>query len=235
MRATSSLEHLRERGAEVDVVALYETVREEPDAEAVEAAQDADYVTFTSASTVRNLTEALGERFPAGARVVSIGPITSAAARDAGLEVHAEAERHDVEGLDRRHPQRRKSVSFGALHRHYRLTDSTNMRARELAAAGAPHGTVVTAAEQTAGRGRQGRTWTAPPGKALLYSAILRPLGEWPLSLLPLAVAIAVCETAESLRSGDQVWRQVAQRRPARRAKARRGVNRDPAPGRTGP
>jgi BirA family biotin operon repressor/biotin-[acetyl-CoA-carboxylase] ligase len=76
------------------------------------------------------------------------------------------------------------------------------MRARALAAAGAPHGTVITAAEQSAGRGRQGRTWTAPPGKALLYSAILRPLGAWPLSLLPLAVAIAVCETAESLRSG---------------------------------
>ncbi len=76
------------------------------------------------------------------------------------------------------------------------------MRARELAAAGAPHGTVVTAAEQTAGRGRQGRTWTAPPGKALLDSAILRPIGERPLSLLPLCVAIAVCETAESLRSG---------------------------------
>jgi uroporphyrinogen III methyltransferase / synthase len=90
---------LRERGAEVDVVALYETVRDEPDPEALEAAQGADYVTFTSSSTVRNLSEALGERMPAGARVVSIGPVTSAAAREAGLEVHAEAERHDIEGL----------------------------------------------------------------------------------------------------------------------------------------
>jgi uroporphyrinogen III methyltransferase/synthase len=90
---------LRERGAEVDVVALYETVRETPGPEAVEAAQAADYVTFTSSSTVRNLTEALGERFPRGARVVSIGPVTSEAAREAGLEVHVEAERHDVEGL----------------------------------------------------------------------------------------------------------------------------------------
>jgi uroporphyrinogen III methyltransferase / synthase len=90
---------LRERGAEVDVVALYETVREEPAPKAVEAAQGADYVTFTSSSTVRNLTEALGERFPRGARIVSIGPITSEAARDAGLEVHAEAERHDIDGL----------------------------------------------------------------------------------------------------------------------------------------
>jgi len=90
---------LRERGAEVDVVALYETVREAPSEEAVEAAQSADYVTFTSSSTVRNLVEALGDRFPAGARIVSIGPITSEAARDAGLEIAVEAERHDIDGL----------------------------------------------------------------------------------------------------------------------------------------
>ena len=90
---------LRERGAEVDVVALYETVREQPPAEAIEAAQSADYVTFTSSSTVRNLTEALGERFPHDARVVSIGPVTSEAAHAAGLEVHAEADPHDVDGL----------------------------------------------------------------------------------------------------------------------------------------
>jgi uroporphyrinogen III methyltransferase / synthase len=92
-------EALRARGAEVDDVALYETVREQPDAAAVEAAQGADYVTFTSASTVRNLTEALGDRFPGAARVVSIGPITSESARAAGLTVEVEAERHDVDGL----------------------------------------------------------------------------------------------------------------------------------------
>jgi uroporphyrinogen III methyltransferase/synthase len=92
-------EHLEGRGAEVDVVTLYETVREEPGAEAVEAAQSADYVTFTSSSTVRNLTEALGGRFPGSARIVSIGPVTSEAAHDAGLEVHVEAERHDIDGL----------------------------------------------------------------------------------------------------------------------------------------
>jgi uroporphyrinogen III methyltransferase/synthase len=90
---------LRQRGAEVDDVALYETVREEPDPEAVEAAQDADYVTFTSSSTVRNLRESLGNRFPSRARVVSIGPVTSEAARAAGLSVDVEAERHDVDGL----------------------------------------------------------------------------------------------------------------------------------------
>ncbi|MGN6663650.1 MAG: biotin--[acetyl-CoA-carboxylase] ligase [Solirubrobacterales bacterium] len=89
-------------------------------------------------------------------------------------------------------------MTFGHPHRHFAKTDSTNTRARELAAAGAPHGTVVTAAEQTAGRGRQGRAWTAPPGKALLYSAILRPLEEHH-TMLPLAVPLAVCEAAEHL------------------------------------
>jgi BirA family biotin operon repressor/biotin-[acetyl-CoA-carboxylase] ligase len=73
---------------------------------------------------------------------------------------------------------------------HRRRTTSTNELARELAAGGAPHGTVVTASEQTAGRGRQGRTWSAPPGRALLCSIILRD----PPRLLPLAAGAAVAE-----------------------------------------
>jgi len=89
-------------------------------------------------------------------------------------------------------------MSFGSPHHHFTRTDSTNSRARELAAAGAPHGTVVTASEQTAGRGRQGRAWTAPPDKALLYSAIVRPLDERHV-MLPLAVPLAVCEAAEEI------------------------------------
>jgi BirA family biotin operon repressor/biotin-[acetyl-CoA-carboxylase] ligase len=94
-------------------------------------------------------------------------------------------------------------MSFGTPHRHYAQTDSTNTRARELAAAGAPHGTVVTADEQTEGRGRQGRSWTAPPGKALLYSAVLRPLDDRHMAL-PLAVPLAVCEAAEELEPGTR-------------------------------
>ena len=92
-------DELRRRGAEVDVVALYETVREEPAAETVAAAMRADYLTFTSSSTVRNFLEVTGGRVPENARVVSIGPVTSAAARDAGFEVAVEAERHDPDGL----------------------------------------------------------------------------------------------------------------------------------------
>lgn len=92
-------------------------------------------------------------------------------------------------------------MSFGVPHRHFARIDSTNSRARELAAAGAPHGTVVTAGEQTAGRGRHGRSWVAPAGRALLYSAIVRPLEERHMTL-PLAVPLAVCEAAEALRPG---------------------------------
>jgi BirA family biotin operon repressor/biotin-[acetyl-CoA-carboxylase] ligase len=89
-------------------------------------------------------------------------------------------------------------VSFGNPHRHQRHCNSTNDLARELAAAGVPNGTVVTAGEQAAGRGRQGRSWTAPPGKALLYSAILRPLTERHL-ILPLAAPLAVADAAEAV------------------------------------
>ena len=87
---------------------------------------------------------------------------------------------------------------FGEPHHHHRITDSTNLRAKELAEAGAPSGTVVTAAEQSAGRGRGDRVWTAPADAALLYSAILRPLDLAHL-LLPLAVPVAVCEACEAL------------------------------------
>jgi BirA family transcriptional regulator, biotin operon repressor / biotin---[acetyl-CoA-carboxylase] ligase len=86
---------------------------------------------------------------------------------------------------------------------HLRETGSTNDRARELADAGAPHGTLVTASSQSAGRGRQGRSWSAPANSSLLMSLLLRPGappdGEppaQPLGLLPLIAAVAVCDVA---------------------------------------
>jgi BirA family biotin operon repressor/biotin-[acetyl-CoA-carboxylase] ligase len=81
---------------------------------------------------------------------------------------------------------------LGTPHLHLRETTSTSDTARALAAAGAPHGTLVTAAAQTAGRGRQGRTWSAPAGRPLLMSLVLRD----PHRLLPLAAAVAVAEAA---------------------------------------
>ncbi len=84
------------------------------------------------------------------------------------------------------------SARLGTPRLHHRRTDSTSDLARTLAGAGAPHGTLVTAGEQRAGRGRQGRTWSAPPGRALLMSLVLR---EWPV-LLPIAAAVAVADVA---------------------------------------
>ena len=65
----------------------------------IEAAASADYVTFTSSSTVRLFTETVGDRFPSAARIASIGPVTSATVRELGREVDVEAERHDPPGL----------------------------------------------------------------------------------------------------------------------------------------
>jgi uroporphyrinogen III methyltransferase/synthase len=85
---------LRARGASVDVVALYETVAEPVDPSVVDGV---DYVTFTSASTVRFFLEAVGR--VDGPRVVSIGPATTAALREAGLEPAVEADPHTPDGL----------------------------------------------------------------------------------------------------------------------------------------
>jgi BirA family transcriptional regulator, biotin operon repressor / biotin---[acetyl-CoA-carboxylase] ligase len=90
-------------------------------------------------------------------------------------------------------------ATFGSPHRHYRRTDSTNERAKELVLAGAPGGLVVTAFEQTAGRGRRGNVWFAPAGACLLYSALLRPFDAEGAPVLPLAVPLAVCEAAEAI------------------------------------
>jgi BirA family biotin operon repressor/biotin-[acetyl-CoA-carboxylase] ligase len=89
-------------------------------------------------------------------------------------------------------------TGFGTPHLHLRRTESTNDRARELAEAGAPSGSIVTADEQSAGRGRRGRVWSAPAGTGLLFSAVLRPLGL-EHALLPLAVPLAVCEAIEAV------------------------------------
>jgi uroporphyrinogen III methyltransferase/synthase len=91
-------EALRERRVEVDVLELYESVAEPLAAETVTALGAADYVTFTSSSTVRNLLGAIGELSP-HTRVVSIGPVTSETLREHDVEVDVEAGEHDVDGV----------------------------------------------------------------------------------------------------------------------------------------
>jgi len=81
---------------------------------------------------------------------------------------------------------------LGKPRLHLRSVGSTNAKARELAEHGAPHGTLVTASEQTAGRGRQGRTWVTPPGSAIAASVILREFDD----LLPLRAGLAVADLA---------------------------------------
>ena len=92
---------LRARGAEVDVLELYETVAEPLSPPALAAARAGDYITFTSSSTVRFFLQAAGGSagLSPTTRIVSIGPITSATLREQGLEPHVEAARHDIDGL----------------------------------------------------------------------------------------------------------------------------------------
>ena len=86
---------------------------------------------------------------------------------------------------------------------------STNAEALDLAKAGAPHGTLVIADRQTAGRGRMGRRWESPPGVGLWFSWILRP--DLPLAsgfLVTVAGALAVVEAAGRMtgRSAHVRW-----------------------------
>jgi uroporphyrinogen III methyltransferase/synthase len=114
---------LRARGAEVDVLALYETVVEPISADVLAQAQAADYITFTSSSTVRFFLQAAGREhggsaevpadeaaaaevpgregapFSPHTRIVSIGPVTSETLREHGLAPHVEASRHDIDGV----------------------------------------------------------------------------------------------------------------------------------------
>ena len=86
-------------------------------------------------------------------------------------------------------------ISLGRPRLHLRLVDSTNERAKQLVSAGAPHGTLVTADEQSAGRGRQGRAWSGAPASAVLMSLVVRA----PIETLPLTAAVALCDACEPL------------------------------------
>jgi uroporphyrinogen III methyltransferase/synthase len=93
---------LRARGAEVDVLALYETLAEPLPPRTLDAMRDADYITFTSSSTVRLFLEATGadrDEITTNARIVSIGPVTSEALREHGLTPDVEADPYDIEGM----------------------------------------------------------------------------------------------------------------------------------------
>ena len=83
-------------------------------------------------------------------------------------------------------------TTLGRPRLHLREVGSAIDVARTMAQRGAPHGTIVTAGVQTAGRGRQGRTWSTPPGQALLTATVVRE----PDALLPLRGGLAVADLA---------------------------------------
>ncbi|MBI5309565.1 MAG: biotin--[acetyl-CoA-carboxylase] ligase [Actinobacteria bacterium] len=93
-------------------------------------------------------------------------------------------------------------MTLGRPHIHHAVCESTNALLKQLADEGAEHGTTITAGKQTAGRGRQGRTWIAPAGSALLMSVLVRPV-EPRHALAPLAAGLAVAETCEALSQFD--------------------------------
>ncbi|WP_433227685.1 biotin--[acetyl-CoA-carboxylase] ligase [Actinomadura formosensis] len=107
---------------------------------------------------------------------------------------------------------RRALVRDGGLWREIRVVDETGstnadlaVRARE----GAPEGTVLVTEVQTAGRGRLGRTWTAPPRSGLMFSMLLRPavpvpvLG-WASLLTGVAVATAIRRMTAWSQQGER-------------------------------
>lgn len=85
---------------------------------------------------------------------------------------------------------------LGSTILRFDSVSSTNDVARDLAASGKPEGLCVISREQTAGRGRQGRSWSSPPGEGLYLSLILRPeIRAAESTLITLAAAVAVAET----------------------------------------
>ena len=112
---------LRARGAQVEILALYRTIAGPLDEAARAAALGADYVTFSSASAVRFFVEAAGK--PDGARLVSIGPVTSDALREHGLEPEVEAGEHRYQPAPRAvcHPH---AFEFDRRHRRNDAPDA---------------------------------------------------------------------------------------------------------------
>lgn len=94
----------------------------------------------------------------------------------------------------------RRAASLGKLVHYLTTVDSTNNRAKDLARQGAPHGTLVVAEEQTAGRGRRGRDWFSEPHSGIFASLIIRPdLAAQRVPLLTLTVGIALAQALHSL------------------------------------
>src|SRR5439155_23342137 len=92
------------------------------------------------------------------------------------------------------------SGELGRKIHYFEEVESTNDEAHRLAEAGALHGEVVVADFQTRGRGRRGRSWVAPRGKALTFSVVLRPaIAPARAPEITIAAAVAATEAAREM------------------------------------
>lgn len=96
--------------------------------------------------------------------------------------------------------------ALGRMHEHHDTLVSTNDRASAWAREGAPHGALVTADHQTAGRGRRGRTWFSPAGENLYASVVLRPDAAPPdIGAAALAVGVGLREGLQACGASVQL------------------------------
>lgn len=101
------------------------------------------------------------------------------------------------------------TVRLGRAHEHHASLSSTNDRALAWLGAGAPDGALVTADQQTAGRGRLGRAWSSPAGRDVYASVILRPgVPALGFGALALAVGVGLREGVLAAFGGEEVWRE---------------------------
>jgi BirA family biotin operon repressor/biotin-[acetyl-CoA-carboxylase] ligase len=99
---------------------------------------------------------------------------------------------------------RLNTIWVGQKLTFYPSIDSTNAKAKQEAESGAPHGSVIVADRQTAGRGRRGRDWDSPSGKNLYFSLLIRP--DFPpdkASMLTLVISLSVTRAIRSLTHTD--------------------------------
>ena len=105
--------------------------------------------------------------------------------------------------------KRLKGSLFGKRVFHFFKTDSTNRVALELGFAGEPEGTVVMAEEQTAGRGRAGRTWYSERGAGLYFTLLLRPRlspAQAPLLTMLAGISAQAAIQAQTSLAAELKW-----------------------------
>lgn len=113
-----------------------------------------------------------------------------------GYKLEVGSDMLSEEGVRVYFPEKYKSCPIMVLN----AIDSTNTQAKKLVMDKAPHGTIVLAEEQTAGRGRYGKSFFSPRGAGLYMSLVLKPkLGLQDPQMITVATAVAVCRAIEKL------------------------------------